>query len=774
MNARLRGLRLVPVAAAAWASAAFAVLASSWSAVAAGLLWLGAVVAVILVLRRPCAGAAVAAVGLAVAGTVCAHVAITQPSRAAAAEVAAPSGRSIQVEATITGRLDPRPSGDVWFDATATVIRSGAREAVGDHPVRVSLTPADADALHGLDLGARIRVRGASLTPDAGAREVVVVRSSGTFELLSPPAGIWEALWRLRSQFADAASHLPPPGSALIPGLAVGDTAAVGAGLEEAMTVASLSHLTAVSGANCAIVVGLAFGAAALCGARRGARIAAGLGALTLFVLLVTPEPSVVRAAAMAAIAMLAVGLGRTRSGLAVLSVALAVLLMLDPWLALTWGFALSIAATASLLVLAGPLAAALSRVMPRPLALAVAVPLSAQLACGPLLILLDPHVPLLGVLANMIAGPAAPAATIMGLFACLAAPFPALQDGLVALAWVPASWIAGVAHTVAGMPMQRLPWLEDVPGAMLLGVLSAAFVAAIMLSPQAGARRRALRAASLAVVAVAVGLGAGQVALVSVAAGWTVPAGWQVAMCDVGQGDAVLIRSGGAVALVDTGPDPQPLRACLDRFAVRRIDVLVLTHFDADHAGGVAAVIGRVNAVWHGPPDPDGARLLDALQAAGAQPRRVVAGDTGLLGASGIRVHWPAASVRMPGNAASVAIDVAGGDIPSILLLGDLPAESQVRLRAAARLGEYDIVKVAHHGSADQDAALYGTVGAALALIPVGEGNDYGHPRETLLDLLRAGGSRIARSDQDGAVAVWRDAGGLRLWREQSVAPAG
>lgn len=774
MNRRFRGLRLVPVAAAAWASAALAVLAPSWSAAVAGVAWTGALIAVGLVLRRPRAALVVTAVCFAVTGTVCAHVAITHPARAAAAVVAAPSGRIVEVDAIVTGRLDPGPSGDVWFDATATVLRAGMRVAEGDLPVRVGLTPTDPDALRTLDLGARIRVRGASLTPDAGAREVVVIRAAGRFELIAPPAGVWEALWRLRSQFADAAARLPSPGAALIPGLAVGDTAAVGAGLDEAMTVASLSHLTAVSGANCAIVVGLAFGGAALCGARRSIRIAAGLGALALFVLLVTPEPSVVRAAAMAAVAMLAVGLGRARSGLAVLSVAIALLLMLDPWLALTWGFALSVAATASLLVLAGPVAAALSRVMPRTLALAVAVPLSAQLACGPLLILLDPHVPLLGVLANMIAGPAAPAATIVGLFACLAAPFPVLQDGLVALAWVPASWIAGVAHTVAATPIQRLPWVEGLPGAVLLGVLSAAFVAAVLLPPRAGARRRALRAGSLAVLAIATGLGAGQVALVSVAASWTVPAGWQIAMCDVGQGDAVLIRSGGAVALVDTGPDPEPLRACLDRFAVPRIDLLVLTHFDADHVGGVGAVAGRVDAVWHGPPDDDGARMLDALEAAGARPQQVATGDTGFLGEAGVRVYWPATSVRQPGNAASVAIDVTGGGLPSILLLGDLPAEAQVRLRGAARLGEYDIVKVAHHGSADQDAALYDVVGADLALIPVGKDNDYGHPRETLLDLLRAGGSRVARSDQDGGVAVWRDGDGLRLWREQSVAPAG
>ena len=123
------------------------------------------------------------------------------------------------------------------------------------------------------------------------------------------------------------------------------------------MKESSLSHLTAVSGANCAIVVGLAFGAVAAAGGSRAARVAGGVVALIGFVLLVTPEPSVVRAAAMALIAMLGVLLGRTGAGIAVLCLAVTVLLVADPWLAGSLGFALSAVATGSLLLWARPLA---------------------------------------------------------------------------------------------------------------------------------------------------------------------------------------------------------------------------------------------------------------------------------------------------------------------------------------------------------------------------------------------------------------------------------
>ena len=85
--------------------------------------------------------------------------------------------------------------------------------------------------------------------------------------------------------------------------------------------------------------------------------------------------------------------------------------------------------------------------------------------------------------------------------------------------------------------------------------------------------------------------------------------------------------------------------------------------------------------------------------------------------------------------------------------------------------LAGYDVVKVAHHGSADQDAALYGRLHAAVALITVGE-NDYGHPRGETLTLLTAAGARVARTDREGLVALWRDADGMRLWHERAAPP--
>lgn len=762
---RRHAWRLVPVAVGAWIAAGALVMLPDASGLAASVAWGAVVLGAVVMWHRPARALAVGVVGLSAVAAVATSIALSQPSRQEAVELVA-GERAVTSDVAVTGRMAPGPSGDVWFDAALTRMTVGERTSTAAVPVRVGVPPDALDELVHSAIGATLRVTGVAFPADPGERAVVVIRA-GEVRVDAPAAPVLEALDELRSALARSADGLPQPGGGLVPGLAVGDESGLAPGLDDAMTAASLSHLTAVSGANCAIVVGLAFGLAALCGAGRGVRIGVGLAALALFVVLVTPEPSVVRAAAMAAIGMLAVALGRAGAALATLCVAIVVLLVVDPWLALSLGFALSAAATAALILLAGPLADGLSRMLPRPVALALSVPLAAQLACAPIIVLIDPAVPLLGVLANLLAAPAAPLATVAGFLATLAAPLPWVQDGLVALAWVPASWIAGVAEATAGVAAQRLPWATGIPGVVSLAVVSAATAVAIVVGPGARPVVRLVRAAAIVVVAGIVGATSASVALRTVAGPLTVPGEWRIVACDVGQGDAVLVRSAQSVALIDAGPDPDALTACLDRFGIRRLDLLVLTHFDVDHSGAAAALTGRVGLVLHGPAVArDEVRLRDELADAGAEVRAASAGMTGALGDARWRVVWPEATARAGGNDESVVVEFEGADLPRILLLGDLSREPQSRLRARLSGGAYDVVKVSHHGSADQDPALYDRIAAPLALVSVGEGNDYGHPRTSTLDMLRADGTAIARTDADGTIAVWREDGRLRWWR--------
>lgn len=786
-----RTARLVPAAAVSWAAAYAVVNDPDLAPVLAGVLAIaaagGGAVLVVLSRRseviqssglsrteqprtRTGAGTlaalfAVMTVAFAAGAGVALHVALAQPAREAARDAFGDVSREVEVEATVTGKVEPRPGGQRAFDAVVRLLGPEGEPLSGwtDATVRVSRDQLTSE----LDVGALIRVTGNTRPAYPGDRAVVQVMAHET-DVREPPTGILRVTAGLRQSLVGAAEGLPGGGGELLPGLAVGDTSAVSVQTDADMKASSLSHLTAVSGANCALVVGIAFGLATVLRTGRRVRVLAGVGALVGFVILVTPEPSVVRAATMAGIAMLAVLLGRAGAGVALLSGAVVLLLLLDPWLSGSLGFALSVAATGALLTLARPLASGLARAMPAPLALALSVPLAAQLACGPLLVLIDPSVPLWGVPANLLAAPAAPVATVLGLAACLCAPIPVLQSGLAALAWIPAAWIAGIADVASSLPFARVPWMAGVLGAAVLALVGVLVALAVAL-PGDGGRSARIRRGSAILLAGVVTIWGCTVVATTISQRWGIPEDWSILMCDVGQGDAVLVRSDRAIALIDTGHDPALVSACLDRVGVARVDLLVLTHFDKDHVGGSEAVIGRVDTVLHGPTDGIAdERLLAELGSAGAQVVSAEQGMTGLLGRARWSVLWPRpGSLFAPGNDSSVTVSIEGGGVPRSLFLGDLSADPQRMLRASIR-GGVEVVKVSHHGSADQDPGLYDQIAPRIALIGVGADNTYGHPTALALTMLQ--GTAIGRTDEDGVVAVVGEGDALSLWRERTA----
>ncbi|MFN4002768.1 ComEC/Rec2 family competence protein, partial [Microcella sp.] len=317
--------------------------------------------------------------------------------------------------------------------------------------------------------------------------------------------------------------------------------------------------------------------------------------------------------------------------------------------------------------------------------------------------------------------------------------------------------------------------------GALLLAALTAAGLVALGVPARLGSARlrRRLALGTAAVLVVVMGATAGTTAL----RGLGRSGDWVIAQCDIGQGDAVLVRSAGAVALIDTGAEPELLTTCLDTLGVGRIDLLVLTHFDLDHAGGVPAVVGRVDRVLVGPTgrEQDDA-VVAALAAGGAVVDPVADGRSGTLGAHAWRVLWPPAHRGVePGNDASIVLELRGGpacdDCPSMLALGDLGADAQRMLAAAHPLAPVDVVKVSHHGSPDQHEPLYTQLGAPIALIGVGADNTYGHPAAGLLTLLGEAGSTVVRSDVHGLALLapgGAGSGALCLWLERGAVEGG
>ncbi|HEY9477496.1 MAG TPA: MBL fold metallo-hydrolase, partial [Microbacteriaceae bacterium] len=306
---------------------------------------------------------------------------------------------------------------------------------------------------------------------------------------------------------------------------------------------------------------------------------------------------------------------------------------------------------------------------------------------------------------------------------------------------------------------------------------LAALVTGLALFSVLGGHRYRGLRRGTAVVLVVGLVGYAGGVAGDRGVRQLSMPADWQIAACDIGQGDAVLVRSAGQFALVDTGPDPVLLEKCLRELGVGRIQLLVLTHYDLDHVGGTAAVVGRVDRAIVGPvSDAHDTRLRQSLSAAGAQLEEVAQGANGTLGNLEWRVLWPPRRLGsvQPGNDASVTVTFTGADscatgCLSSIFLGDLGNEPQARVLAANRIRPVDVVKVAHHGSADQNEEMYRVLRARVGLISVGIHNDYGHPTTKLLSILASTGTSAERTDRQGLILVAPGArGSVEVWSER------
>ncbi|WP_209560698.1 ComEC/Rec2 family competence protein [Frigoribacterium sp. PvP032] len=715
--------------------------------------------------------AALLALVAVVAGLVLAGAAVRQHVRYPEALVGL-VGHSAELHGTAQGRVVPGTravqvavrevvvADDVVWRGRASFLLLGPR------------LPAGATVEVGQELSVRVSV----LPVEAGDDVAFVAAVRGQVVPGVRPSGASGFADSVRSDFRAVTADLPGDGGSLLPGLALGDTSAVGDDLDEAMKASSLSHLTAVSGSNCAVLVALVVLVGGALGVPRLVRLVLAAAMLLAFLGLVTPEPSIVRASVMALVVLAHLAAARPVSGLPVVALALTGLLVVDPWLARDLGFALSVLATAGLVVLAAPLADALARVVPRPLAAVLAVPSAAQLACQPVLLLLDPRVPVHGVVANVLAEPAAPLATVGGLVVCATASWaPGLAEFVARVAWVPATWVGAVARSVASWPFARVDWPGGATGVVVLAGFSLLVAGAVLARSEGPLRRVAVVLLVGALV-----VGGGVVTGVRTGERSAVPDDWTIAQCDVGQGDAVLIRSAGQVALVDVGDDEEALGGCLRRFGVDRVDLLVLTHFDTDHVGAVDVVTGRVGRAVVGPAEsPADDRLVDELVAGGADVVEGTADVGGVLGALGWSVLWPAGTgAAAAGNDASVVVlwrplpGCATGCL-SFLDLGDLAEAPQRRLLSAARgsLTGVDVVKVSHHGSADQHAALYEAAAASVGLVGVGADNTYGHPRREALDMVEEAGGEITRTDVDGDAAVVVGDAGLRLWRQRDGA---
>ncbi|RFU20085.1 ComEC/Rec2 family competence protein [Geodermatophilus marinus] len=747
-------LRLVPAAVTVWAGSLLAPVSSppvTWAVAA------GAVAAGVLVSRRRGPGAVVALGVLAALAVTAATAAVRAGSREASPLTAvAGAGRAVTVELALDG--DPRPvrgpgPGRVVADATVTAVEhAGGRTRTGDGVVLF----APAEGWLGLLPGQRLRVR-AWVTP-ADPADAVVARVSARDPpaLLGPPPTAQRVAGGLRDGLAGSAARvLDDRAGGLLPGLVVGDTRAMDPVLREDFRRAGLAHLTAVSGANVAIVL-----AGLLAPLRRRAvdrRVQAlvAVAGLVGFVLLARPTASVVRAAAMGAVSLLALATGRSRAAVPALAGSVVVLLLADPALARDAGFALSVVATGAIVLLAPGWSRRLHRRgVPRPVADALSVAAAAGLATAPLVAGLSGLVSPVSLPANLLAAPAVPPATVLGLGAAVAgAVWTPAGDALTWLAGWPVRWLVLVAEQAAAVPDGAAAWPAGTRGAVLLTVLLLAAGVLLWRFP----RTRALAVAVLLGVVV---LGW---PLRQVTGGWP-PAETVLVACDVGQGDALVVPTGpGEGILVDTGAEVAAVDGCLHRLGIDRLPLVLLTHLDADHVGGLAGAlsgrqVGEVATGTLSPAEDRAAQLTAVLRRAGVGARaELVPGQRRTVGTALVEVLAPPpgiATATATANDLSLVVRVTQHGV-RVLLTGDLSAQAEARLHARGVDLRADVLKVPHHGSADADRAFLAATGARAALVSVGAGNTYGHPAPRLLTWLAQLGMVVHRTDLQGDLAV-------------------
>jgi competence protein ComEC len=471
----------------------------------------------------------------------------------------------------------------------------------------------------------------------------------------------------------------------------------------------------------------------------------------------------VLRAAAMGSVGLLAMGHNGRSRALRGLGGAVVVLLLLDPALATSMGFALSALATAGILLWGPAWRDALGRWLPRWLAEAIAVPAAAQLACTPLITVISGQVSLVAVAANLLAEPVVGPATVLGLLGGLTGLlWPGLGSCCGWLASWCVAWIVAVARHAAALPTAAIGWGTS---AAAISVLVALTALVALYAPRLLRHRGLGAACCLSLVVVTV--------VRWPTPGWP-PHDWVYVVCDVGQGDGTVLRAGPhAAVVVDAGPDPAPMDGCLDRLGVTTVPLLVLTHFHADHVGGVTAVFDgrRVGEVWttrlQDPPEGVAA-VQDAARAAGLVPVPAPYGATVRVGEVTLQVLWPLpdSPTMGPGdgstaNAASVVL-LAQTHGLRLLLTGDVEPDGQQAIAQALPALSVDVVKIPHHGSRYQDEDWLLSLHPRVAIASVGAHNDYGHPAASTLDPLTAAGVRVLRTDRDGAVAVTVTAAGL------------
>lgn len=589
---------------------------------------------------------------------------------------------------------------------------------------------------------------------------VAVLRARGSPQAVTPPSPPQRAAEALRHGLHTASAGLPGDDRGLLPAIVTGDRTGVSQPTLDDFKRSGMDYLMAVGGLHFMVVCGAVIWSLRRIGA--GPRTCAVVTGVVLlgFAEVAGGEPNVLRAGLMVGVGLLALGAGRARSAVSALAGSIIVLTLWQPGFAANVSFALSVLATAAMVLLAKPTARALQRGgVPPGMAHLLAVALVAQLATAPVIAAAYGQLSVPSVLANALVEPAFVPAMLVGSITMACVPmWPWLARMIAWLAVPELEWLRFVARRAARLPASSISWPTGWWGGLALAAVLTGIVIALRFR-----RLRALCAAAL------IGLLLIVVPVKVLAPNWP-PAHWAMIDCDVGQGDgeALATAQPGRVVLVDTGPDEESMDQCLGRLGVSGIPLIVLSHLHADHVGGLASVLRDwpVGAVAVGPsrvPDWAWHQVVRETAAAKVPLVQLTVGQ---------RVSWPGLSLDVIGP--PPAESWPGGDdqsgtvvnnsslvlrattaIGRILLTGDVELAAQADLLQSKVDLNAAVLKIPHHGSRYSAPAFLDAVHAKVAVASVGAGNPYGHPSPLTINRLTTDGALVLRTDHDGDVAI-------------------
>jgi competence protein ComEC len=571
--------------------------------------------------------------------------------------------------------------------------------------------------------------------------------ANGEITKVGKPRNLFKFTSRIRDDFRTLVGD--SNAGALIPGLVLGDTSLQSQSFISQMRKVGLSHLTAVSGANFAMVATFLFWLLAFVIKSLRTRLWLVGIILFLFIFLVRPTPSVLRAAVMSAVVILAKYIGERSFGVPSLAAAVMFLLLLDPIQSSDPGFALSVLATAGILLLSPLVEAKLSRTIKTTwIVQAISIPVSATIFCLPVIVLLSNQISLVSVPANILVAPVIAPVTLLGFMAAIFAPIaPFLSIFLLILAKPFAHWIVVVSKSMANFP--------TINANRSLVFFLLFFMIAIGVI---GRKKLFIHLAILFVI----------IQLITSFFAWP-GSGWQVANCDVGQGDGLVVNlDGGNAIVVDVGPEPEKMDQCLKKLGIKAIPLLILTHFHSDHVGGISKVLQnrKISQVWiSNLAQPEAAYQSTIKELSGIDIKVVQQGEKYLLPkfATQVLVLWPKSQLgqmpSLPGdgsevNNSSVSVIIKTKSL-SIFAGGDIEPAAQELITNSGYLSKVDVLKVSHHGSAYQYLPMLDKLDPKVALISVGLGNSYGHPDQQFIAELVARRIQLWRTDKSGGISV-------------------